>query len=92
MRKIQIEQLAHEPWEFSVTIREGESLHEYMVTMTEEEYERYGGDLAPLELIKATFNFLLAHEELEEIIDNFSLSEIEKEFPEYPEVIEDYSD
>lgn len=91
MPKIRVEEVAREPWEFSVRVGEGDAA-EHIVTVSEEEFELYGGDLEPLELVKATFAFLLAQEDAEDIADHFSLTDIEKDFPEYPEVVEDYSE
>lgn len=91
MHEIVVDQLSFDPWEFKVTLREdGEIVGEYMVAMSDEEYERYGNDAEPEEVIKGTFNFLLAHEDPEMVQEQFKLSEVERHFPEYPDDLPDY--
>lgn len=89
---VEVEQLTEEPWQFAVTLLEDDvNLGEYHVTMSEEEYSRYGDPLEPTKLIQATFRFLLERENPEMIMERFSLSTVERYFPEYPEEIEHYA-
>jgi hypothetical protein len=91
MPAIDVRKLAEDPWEFRVLINEDdEVVGEYMVDMSEEEYARYGDDVEPHELIEATFQFLLAHEEPEMILTQFDLAEVEKHYPEYPDEVHNY--
>jgi len=92
MLKIRVEELAREPWEFSVVVGEGPTTSEHVVVISDEEFELYGGNMEPRELAKATVAFLLTQEKAEDMGDHFTLSDVEKEFPEYPEVVEDYSE
>lgn len=88
---ISVRQLAEDPWEFKVVVsNEDVEVGEYEVVMNEDEFERYGFDAEPLELVKATFKYLLDQEEPDMIQENFKLGEVEKFFPEYPEKIVDY--
>lgn len=89
--EIAIETLRHDPWEFKVVLREDEEVvGEYSVGMSDDEYERYGDGAEPDEVIRGTFTFLLSREDPEMIFDQFRLSDVEKNFPEYPEVIREY--
>ncbi|MEX1997734.1 MAG: hypothetical protein WEA04_03640 [Candidatus Andersenbacteria bacterium] len=91
MPDIVVEKVGEEPLEYRVMLREDEEVvGEYGVSVSEDEYERYGGDVEPHELVQATFTFLLAREEPEAIAAQFSLSEVEKHFPEYPDDVQDY--
>lgn len=91
MHQIQVEQLAFDPWEFKVTLQEDEEVvGEYLVTMSDDEYERYGHDAEPDEVVKGTFGFLLSREDPEMVQEQFKLSEVEKNFPEYPDDLPDY--
>jgi hypothetical protein len=91
MIEINVSIITEDPWEFDVALYEkGAPLGEYVVHMTAEDYEHYGVEAAPRELIEATFRFLLEREDAEMILAEFGLSEVEKYFPEYPDVVPDY--
>ncbi len=91
MPAIKVQKISDEPWEFKVILTEDdEVVGEYVVLMSDEEYERYGDDLEPQELIEATLAFLLAREEPEMIMEQFHLQDVEKYFPEYPDNVRDY--
>ena len=47
--------------------------------------ERYGGDVA--ELVRRSFEFLLARESNTQILAEFDLSTIERYFPDYREAV-----
>lgn len=89
--EIVIEQLQEEPWQFAVGLREvDENLGDYLVSMSEDEYVKYGQGAEPGDVIQATFRFLLEREEPEMIMDRFCLHDIIEYFPEYPALLENY--
>lgn len=85
-----MEEISEEPRELGVTIEENDSISEHVVTVSDEELTRYGEGLEVAQLIKATFEFLLERESKEDILAEFSLGEVERYFPEYPDVVADY--
>lgn len=91
MPEIAIEQVGEEPLEYKVQLTEDEEVvGEYSVVVPEEDYERYGDDVEPQELVKATISFLLSREEPEMILEEFKLGDVERHFPEYPDSVRDY--
>ena len=89
--EIELEQLTEEPWEYHITLLEDDTnLGEYVMTMTSDEYHGYGGTEDPDDVVRATFRFLLDREDPEMILERFSISVIEKHFPEYSEKLVDY--
>ncbi len=91
MVKIDVKIITEDPWEFDVSLHEdGSLLGEYVVHMTAEDYEHYGVEADPSELIEGTFKFLLDREDVHMILAEFSLPEVEKYFPEYPDMVPDY--
>ena len=68
-------------WLAEVTVRNAATTV-HQVRVTREERERYGGgDVA--ELVRRSFAFLLAREPNTSILREFSLSTIERYFPDY---------
>lgn len=69
---------------YRVVVVEGGSQTTHTVTV-EEEYHRKltGGTIAPEELVRRSFEFLLEHEPKESILGSFSLPVIGRYFPEY---------
>lgn len=64
-----------------VTVHDGETTR-HRVRVSHADRERYGGgDVA--DLVKRSFEFLLAREESTSILREFDLSTIERYFPEY---------
>lgn len=73
---------------FEVTVRDknGETHHE--VTVSERDFERFGGGKGePAALVEESFRFLLEREPKESILGKFALSVIAQYFPEYPDEI-----
>ena len=71
---------------FEVTVREknGETRHE--VTVSERDFERFGGGKGePAALVEESFRFLLEREPKESILGKFALGVIAQYFPEYPD-------
>jgi hypothetical protein len=58
----------------------------HRVTVTRAEHERFGGGDVR-ELVRRSIEFLLAREENTSVLREFSLSTIERYFPEYRDVI-----
>lgn len=88
---IDLEQITEEPWEYHITLLEDDTnLGEFVVTMSGDEYRKYSGTEEPDDVIRATFKFLLAHEDPEMILERFSITTIEQHFPEYPKQLGDY--
>src|ERR1051326_5104120 len=70
--------------EFQVRAIEDRSQSTHRVTLTPEEYRRLsGGKIEPAELIRRSFEFLLAREPKESILLEFDLLLIGRYFPEY---------
>ena len=91
MPEIAVQQIGEEPLEYKVQLTEDDELvGEYSVRVPEEDYERYGDEVEPHELVKATFAFLLSREEPEMILEEFKLRDVEQYFPEYPDSVRDY--
>jgi hypothetical protein len=68
-------------WVAHVTVTD-RTKTEHDVRITRAEHERYGGgDVG--DLVRRSFEFLLAHEPNTSILPEFSLSTIERYFPEY---------
>ena len=74
---------------YRVTIEEGASRTTHQVTVTPADLARYAPDASAEQLLKASFEFLLAREPKESILSRFSLPTIERYFPEYPTTIRD---
>lgn len=89
--EIEVEQIEEEPWVFSVGLREAdENLGDYVVAMSEEEYNLYGHGAEPAEVVRATFHFLLDREDPEMIMDRFNIRDVLDYYPDYPEQVENY--
>jgi hypothetical protein len=70
--------------EFKVRVIEGTSESTHRVTLKQDDYRRLGGGkIEPNELIKRSFEFLLAREPKESILPQFDLPLIGHYFPEY---------
>ena len=70
--------------EFRVQVIEGSSHSTHRVTLTQDYYRRLsGGKIEPHELIRRSFEFLLARERKESILPEFDLPLIGRYFPEY---------
>lgn len=62
--------------------------HSYRVTLTRDYYQKLtGGKVAPEQLVRASFEFLLARERPESILSEFDLPLIGHYFPEYEQAI-----
>ena len=74
--------------EFLVVVEEKGSRTEHTVTLDEGYYERLTDrKISKEELIKKSFEFLLAREPKESILRRFNLRVIKRYFPEYEETI-----
>jgi hypothetical protein len=79
---IQVEKLDGQ--KFQVRVIEGKSKTTHHVRLSEEDYHRLsGGKIAPEELIRRSFEFLLLREPKESILREFDLPLIGRYFPEY---------
>ena len=72
---------------YRVTIDEGATKSTHEVGVSPVELAKYGGTATTERLVEASFEFLLEHEPKESILRAFSLSDIERYFPEYPKQI-----
>lgn len=70
---------------FRVDVREGVSSTSHTVTVRPEAVERLGWPGTLEELLRRSFEFLLAREPKESILRSFDLMEIARYFPEYEE-------
>jgi hypothetical protein len=82
-------QPAADGWTCEVTVADDDgSRTQHTVSVSQSELERYAGDDGePLELVQASFRFLLEREPKESILRQFALSDIQRYFPEYPGAI-----
>lgn len=70
--------------EFRVRLSEPKSQSSHRVTLSQADYRRLsGGKIEPQELIRLSFEFLLAREPKESILPDFDLPLIGRYFPEY---------
>jgi hypothetical protein len=70
--------------EFRVKVAEGASQTTHRVTVQPKDYERIAGGKIPAEeLVKMSFEFLLAHEPKESILSSFDLMVIARYFPSF---------
>jgi len=84
--KIEVEQAG--PDEFRVRVTDGKNETSHVVTMTTSEYERISGrKVAPVELVRRAFEFLLARERKEEILRKFDLTIIGQYFAEFEQAM-----
>ncbi len=80
--RIEVEKLKE--GEFGVRVIEGRSESTHRVTLAQDDYRRLSrGKIEPHELIKRSFEFLLAREPKESILPEFDLPLIGRYFPEY---------
>lgn len=70
--------------EFRVTVTEAGSHSSHRVTLTPDYYQKLtGGRISAEELVRRSFEFLLAREPKESILSQFDLPVIARYFPEY---------
>ncbi len=80
--RIEVEKL--KDGEFRVRVIEAKSESTHRVTLAQADYRRLSaGKIEPQELIKRSFEFLLARESKESILPEFDLPLIGRYFPEY---------
>jgi len=80
--RIEVEKLTN--GEFRVRVIEGRSESMHRVRLGEDDYRRLsGGKIEAGELIRRSFEFLLAREPKETILPEFDLAVIARYFPEY---------
>lgn len=71
-------------WSFEVTVTRGGGATRHAVTLAEADFRRLaGGKGTPEELVRRSFEFLLAREPKESILARFDLPLIGRYFPEY---------
>jgi hypothetical protein len=82
---IEVEQTkTGEPLEFRVTVNEEGSKTRHTVTMRKATYEKLtAARVAPVECVRAAFEFLLDREPKESILSSFDISVIGKYFPKF---------
>jgi hypothetical protein len=68
---------------FLVTVDDGNGQTAHEVTVMPSDVERYAPGSTPEELLEAAFQFLLAREPKEAILQRFELPVIERYFPEF---------
>ena len=76
---------------YEVRVIEGKSVSMHRVTLADEDCTRLTtGKIAPEELIRRSFEFLLEHESKESILARFDLTVISRYFPQYEREIKAY--
>lgn len=73
--------------DYTVEVRESGGTSRHRVTVPPADLERYGGDAGAVELLEASFRFLMEREPKESLLSRFEISVIESYFPEYPDEI-----
>jgi hypothetical protein len=69
-------------WSFQVQVRDGGRTHQYAVTLSKDDYDRWAGDKAnPARVVEAAFEFLLDNEPPSAIMSRFDCSVIRSYFP-----------
>jgi hypothetical protein len=85
--KIDVRAFAND--EFQVHLTNGKIQSSHRVTMKEADYQRLtAGKISAEDLVRRSFEFLLAREAQESILEQFDLSLISHYFPEYEEEIQ----
>ena len=80
--RIEVEKISDN--EFQVRVIEGQSESTHRVSLKQADYDRLtGGKIEPCELIRRSFEFLLAREPKESILPRFDLPLIGRYFPEF---------
>jgi hypothetical protein len=75
-------------WTCHVLIDEnGRTVTEHTVDVTTADVKRLAPDSSVEDLVRRSFEFLLERESPQSILRRFTLSDIERYFPEYPQVI-----
>jgi len=70
-------------WSYQVKLTEGGSQHQYAVTLSREDCERWAGSQGdPEQVVRAAFAFLLEREPASAILSQFDCSVIRRYFPE----------
>lgn len=73
---------------YTVIVQEGASPSQHTVTLEDAYYRKLtAGSITPEELIRRSFEFLLAREPKESILSRFELRLIQRYFPEYEQTI-----
>lgn len=70
-------------WSVVVEVSEGGSKTTHTVSVSEDAHKRYGGGSEVGDLVRRSFDFLLARESKESILKSFDLPVIACYFPEY---------
>jgi hypothetical protein len=71
-------------WQCHVALDEAARTYEYDVSVSRAELDRFArGAFDPMRLVAQSFRFLLEREGPESILASFSVSDIERYFPEY---------
>lgn len=78
-----------EPMSFDVTVREGASETQHIVSLSKRDCARLC-EGAPEKLIRAAFLFLLDREQKEDILERFDVSVIARYFPDFDNKIGAY--
>ncbi len=82
------EQQKGDAWECRVTVTEGAGKTVHTVTIERSYRDKLvGTEISPQQLVRKSFEFLLAREPKESILRSFNLTVISRYFPEYEQAI-----
>lgn len=71
-------------WDATVEVDAGtDHASRHNVRVTHADMERWGGGGEPEDLVRRSFEFLLAREPAQEILKSFELADIERYFPDF---------
>lgn len=85
------EQEGESQWSYDVAVYDGGKTHRYRVTLSFQDYDHWSrGRVAPSEVVRAAFAFLLDREPAGAILSKFDCSVIRRYFPEVDQKLPDY--
>ena len=85
---VEKEEKINNGWRFSIVVGGANNSREYAVVVDESYWRTLAdGAITPAELVKRSFQFLLAREPKESILSSFNLKQIQGYFPEYEEEV-----
>lgn len=86
--EVSIKERIKEGWKLLIDLNRGGDLYTYRVTLDEEFAKQLGPEETPEQLIRRSFDFLLAREGPEQILAEFNLRDVKKYFPDFEDTMQ----